>query len=215
MVLALLLLLAAPGSDEQRYKTCIETIAVDRDRAIAEAESWRAGGGGLPAGQCLGLAFAAAERWAPAAVAFEQAAREAELRRDGRAATLWVQAGNAALANNDPAQARTALDRALALPVLSDAMRGEALIDRARAAVVANDLAPARADLDAALRLVAGDPMGWLLSAALARRQGDLARAGKDIAEASRLAPGNPEIEAEKARIAEMRLVPEPAIKTP
>lgn len=203
--LLFLLLLAAPAPlpdpAEKRYEACAALVKSDPAKAQAEADAWRAGGGGVPARQCLGLAFVAQERWAPAASTFEQAAKEAELTRDGRAAPLWVQAGNAALAGDDPAKARGFFDRALALPVLSDMQRGETHLDRARAQVEVGYLPAAREDLDAALKLVPGDPMAWLLSATLARRQGDKPRALKDIAEAERLAPGEEAILAEKERI--------------
>ncbi len=204
-LLLLIAIAAGPPSDEgKRYEACVALAGKDAAAAVKLADEWRVAGGGLPAQQCLGLAYVAQERWAPAAIAFEQAAKEAELRGDGRAATLWVQAGNASLAGDDPATARAALTRALALPVLSDPMRGEAMLDRARAAVASNDLPPARTDLDAALELVPADPMAWLLSAALARRQNDAARAVKDIAEARRLAPGDETVADEQARIAGM-----------
>lgn len=193
---------SAPTAEEQRFTQCATLARTDPDKAISEATSWRDGGGGLLARQCLGLAYVSAERWAPAALAFEQAARDAELARDGRAATLWVQAGNAHLAGDDAVKARNALDRALRFETLTGAMRGEALMDRARAAVAANDPAQARSDLDTALALVPEDPMGWLLSAALARRQGQVERARKDIAEAARLAPGEVAIIDEQTAIA-------------
>jgi len=98
--------------------------------------------------------------------------------------------------------ARGYFDRALALPVLSDAMRGEAHLDRARAQVAVGDVVAARTDLDAALKLVPRDPLGWLLSATLARRQADLPRATKDIAEAAMLAPNEAPIAYEEGNIA-------------
>lgn len=203
---------APPGDAGQRYEACVALAGKDAAAAVQRADEWRVAGGGLPAQQCLGLAYVAQERWAPAAVAFEQAAKEAEIHGDGRAAALWVQAGNAALAGDDPAKARQALTRALALAVLSGPMRGEAYLDRARAAVAANDPAPARADIDAALTLVPADPMAWLLSATLARRQNDALRAAKDIAAAERLAPGDDTVAAERQRIAGM--TKEPATPT-
>lgn len=195
---------ASPGADapEQRFNQCVALTREDPVKAAAQAEAWRSAGGGLPAKQCLGLAFVAAERWAPAAAAFEDAAKDAELQRDGRAASFWVQSGNAALAGDEPVKAQKAFDRALALPVMSDPMRGETLLDRARAAVAANDPAAARADLDASLKLVPGDPMAWLLSATLARRQKQLDRASTDIREASRLAPDASPIAYEQGNIA-------------
>jgi tetratricopeptide (TPR) repeat protein len=204
IMLFVILLAAAvtPLSAEQHYETCAALVKQDPAKAIAEADAWRANGGGIPARQCLGLAYAAQEKWPSAAIAFEQAARDAEIQRDGRAANLWVQSGNASLAGDDTAKARAAFDRALALPVLSDPMRGEALTDRARAEVAADDPFAARADLDAALKLVPQDPMVWLLSATLARRQKELPRAATDIREALRLAPDASAVAYEQGNIA-------------
>ena len=205
MILLALLLAGTPptaASPEARYKFCVDQIQVDANAAAKAAEAWRAASGGWPASQCLGLAYVAGERWAPATAAFEQAAQQAEQLSDARAANLWVQAGNAALAGGDPSKARIDLDRAIKLATLSDAMAGEAWMDRARAGVALNDLPVARTDLDKALKLVPGDPMGWLLSATLARRQSDLARAAKDIAQAETRAPGDATIALEAGRIA-------------
>jgi len=193
---------ASPSGNEARFAACAKLVESDPVKAAAEADAWRVANGGLLARQCLGLAYAAQGRWAPAALAFEQAARDAEIQRDGRAATLWVQAGNASLAGDDPAKARMSLDRALALPVLSKNMRGEAYVDRARAGVASGDLVGARADLDRAIGLVPADPMVWLLSANLALRQGDLARAQGHIAEAVRLAPDDAAVAYEAGNVA-------------
>ncbi|WP_231639012.1 hypothetical protein [Sphingomonas profundi] len=194
-----------------RFDRCAALAKADPAKAAAEADAWRLGGGGLPARMCLGLAYAAQERFGPAAVAFEQAAREAEIQRDGRAATLWVQAGNAALADGDAGKARGFLDRALALPVLSSAQRGEAFLDHARAQVAVGYLDAARTDIDQALALVPRDPMAWLLSATLARRQSEGPRAAKDIAEAARLAPDEAAIAYEEGNVASLLGKPEEA----
>jgi len=201
------LFLAAATADPalvKRYDACVELTKSNPAEAVKVADQWRLGGGGLPARKCLGLAYVAQERWEPAAMSFEQAAHEAEIERDGRAAEMWVLAGNAALAGDDASRARDYFDHALALPVLSPAMRGETYMDRARAQVAVNNLAAARTDLDEALKLVPRDPMGWLLSATLARRAGDKPRAEKDIAEAQRLAPNEEPIIAEAAAISRM-----------
>lgn len=215
-MIPLLLALAGPATNppappppkselELRFTACADLSRKDPAKAAAQADAWRIAGGGLLASECLGVAYAAGERWAPAEVAFEQAANEAEIQHDGRAAMLWVQAGNAALAGEDASKARQAFDRALALPVLSDPMRGETYLDRGRAAVALNDTASARADIDAALKLVAADPLAWLLSATLARRQADATRAAADIAEARKRAPDDPDVLFESGNIAELR----------
>lgn len=174
---------------EVMHRECLALVASDAARAAEVAEQWRVAGGGTLARQCLGLAFVALERWQPAAVTFEQAAREAESKQDPLRVHLWVQSGNAWLAANDGAKARTAFDAALATNLLSPALRGEVHLDRARAGVALEELGPARADLDKGLELVPSDPFGWYLSAALAMRQKDMARAQRDIAKAVELAP--------------------------
>ncbi len=203
-MISLLFVLAStvtPIDAGPRFDRCAALAKTDPAKAAAEADAWRVGGGGVPARMCLGLAYVEQERFGPASAAFEQAAREAEIQRDGRAATLWVQAGNAALADGDAGKARGFLDRALALPVMSPALRGEAYLDHARAQVAVGYVDAARKDLDQALALVPGDPMAWLLSATLARRQGDGARATKDIMEAARLAPSEAAIAYEQGNI--------------
>lgn len=204
-----LLLLAAtlpladlPGGDTARFDACTRLTRSDPAAAVSQAEAWAQRTPTMPARHCLGLAYVAAERWGPAALVFEAAARDAESARDGRAATLWTQAGNAALAADDAGRGRADLDRALALPTLSDPMRGETWIDRARADVALNDLPRARTDLDQGLKLVPQDPFAWLLSATLARRQADLPRAARDIAEAARLASDDPSVALEQGNIA-------------
>lgn len=181
---------------------CAALVKQSPVAAIAAADQWRINGGGLDARACLGLAYSAAERWEAAATTMEAAAREAESTKDLRSADLWAQAGNAWLAAGQGANARKALDAALASPTLTSELRGEVHLDRARAAVQAGDLAGARADIDKSLQLVPADPFAWYLSAALARRQNDLPRAQKDIAKAVELAPGEAPILLEAGNIA-------------
>ncbi len=206
-MISLLLALAAQGAPadldpEARYRSCTALIKRSAESAVATADQWRLQGGGLPARQCLGLAYVALERWPAAATAFEQAAAAAENARDARAADFWVQAGNAWLAAGDAAKARTALNSALAATTLAPELRGEAHLDRARAAVALDDLAAARADIDKGLELVPADPFAWYLSAALARRQNDLPRAQEHIAKAVSLAPDDAAILLEAGNIA-------------
>ena len=152
-------------------------------------------GGGLLARQCLGLAYVALERWDAAATVYEQAARDADggQRSPPR---RFLGPGRQCLARRrrlDP-RALQAFDAALATTSLSDELRGEVHLDRARALVALGNAAGARTDLDRALQLVPSDPFAWYLSAALARRENDLARARTDIARALQLAPDNPDI---------------------
>ena len=92
------------------------------------------------------------------------------------------------------ARALAAFDAALLTPNLTDELRGEVHLDRARAQVALGNPPAARAEIDRALQLVPNDPFAWYLSAALARRENDLARAGTDIARARTLAPDSPDM---------------------
>jgi tetratricopeptide (TPR) repeat protein len=179
---------------EARYRACTEQVRSNPEAAVDAANVWREQGGGLAARQCLGLALSALERWAPAATAFEQAARDAEAANDPRRTDFWVQAANAWLAGGDGRHAMADFDVALLTPNLTDQLRGEVHLDRGRAQVALGNPTAARTEIDHALQLVPNDPMAWYLSAALARRENNLARAATDIARARQLAPDSPDI---------------------
>lgn len=193
---------AAPAGEPARYAECMDLATQDPGAGVDNAGRWRVEGGGMYAQQCLGVAYANQARWPAAGGAFEEAARAAELARDARAATYWAQAGNAWLAAGDTVRARAALDAALALATLRDLPLGETHLDRARVLVATGDLEGARTDLDRALAHAATDPLAWLLSATLARRQNDMQRATRDIAEALRRSPDDASVQLEAGNIA-------------
>ncbi|RYD94496.1 MAG: tetratricopeptide repeat protein [Sphingomonadales bacterium] len=194
----------APTQAEHKARgiKCTALAKADPAKAEAEARDWMNAGGGTAARQCLGLSQAAREQWPTATATFENAAKDAQLAHNPIAVVLWMQAGNAALAGDDPARARANLDKALALPGLSDEMKGEAHLDRARAGVEVNDLSGAKADLEQATKLVPRDPLGWLLRANLARRMNDLPTAFASIREAAALSPDDASIAYEAGNIA-------------
>lgn len=206
-----LLLMAAPTpiatspvqkTDQQRFEACTALVDTDPARALDQAGAWRLNGGGVAARHCEALAYVAQKRWLPAATAFESAARDADTAADGRAGNLWVQAGNAALAAGDAARALSAFDAALVRATAAGADLGELHLDRARARFALADRKGARADLDTALKLVAADPLAWLLSATLARQAGDLVRATTDIGEAQKRSPDDAQVALEAGNIA-------------
>jgi tetratricopeptide (TPR) repeat protein len=210
MILTLLLAAAqvAPAANGpvdprgDRFARCVGLTQTDPAAARAEAGRWRIGGGRYFARQCAGLAFAAEKNWLSAAAEFEEAAREAQLAKDDRAASYWAQAGNAWLAAGQPAKARVALDAALAAGSLTGLPLGEAQLDHARALVAAGDLDAARGDLDLALTTAGDDPLAWLLSATLARRMDNLPRARSDIAEALKRSADDASVQLEAGNIA-------------
>lgn len=183
-----------PETEEGRAHVCQMGVRQNPEAALASALRWVAASGSLHARGCVGLAYSALGRWPLAASTFEQAAQVAERASDPRAADFWVQSGNAWLAAGDTPRAMLAFDTALASRHLTPELRGEVRLDRARALVAAGRATDARADIDQALQLVPGDPMAWYLSAELARRGNDMARARTDIGRARELARDHPDI---------------------
>jgi tetratricopeptide (TPR) repeat protein len=137
-----------------------------------------------------------------AAESFEEAAK-ASPDSDPKTARMWAAAGNLWIAANQPTKAAADLDKALALPGLEAAQRGEALLDRARAAEAQNDLATARAKLNEAGATIGQDPFYWYFSASLAMREGDRIGARSAIDHALKLAPTDPTILFEAGHVAD------------
>ena len=85
---------------------------------------------------------------------------------------------------------------------LTGQKRGEVHLDRARALVAAGRIDEARDEFGKVHELVPEDPLGWLLSATLARRTDNLGRALADITVAAKLAPRDADIALEAGNIA-------------
>ncbi|MES2987076.1 MAG: tetratricopeptide repeat protein [Pseudomonadota bacterium] len=203
MFLPFLLLISQDvAAEPPRFAECMDLATGDPAAGQANAVKWRGESGGALARQCLGVAYANQNRWDSAATAFEDAAHEAELAKSPKVADYWVQSGNAWLAAGNPARARAAFDAALATASLTGLALGEAHLDRSRALVAAGDMEGARNDIDKALVDAATDPLAWLLSATLARREGDLKRASADIKEALRRSPDDVSVQFEAGNIA-------------
>ena len=185
------------------FQACLDQAMEDPTAGVAFAEKWRIEGGSFYARHCMGFAFARAERWSPAIIAFQQAAEEAE--RSGemvQSARLWAQAGNAALASGDAAKARGDFDAALARGLPDGLEKGEVHLDRARALVALGETDAARDSIDIALAQAPRDPLGWLLSATLARRSGEMSLAKAHIARAVQLSPDDASVALEEGNIA-------------
>ena len=192
-----------PDKYAAKFQACLDQAAEAPEKGVAFAQQWRIEGGSFYARNCMGFAYARAERWGPSIVAFEQGADEAE--RNGemvQSGRLWAQAGNAALAGGDAAKARDDFDAALARGLPDGVEKGEVHLDRARALVALNDVKAARESLDIALDQVPQDPLAWLLSATLARRSGEMKLAQAHIARAVQLSPDDASVALEEGNIA-------------
>lgn len=187
---------------EARFDACAALAVRDPAAARAQAGSWSMSGGTWFARECAGLAFAAERQWPAAAGEFEAAAKAADLARDKRGANYWSQAGNAWLAAGDATRARAALDTALISGTLDGFSLGETQLDHARAMVAVGESGAARNDIDLALKTASDDPLAWLLSATLARRDGDVRRAKADINEALKRSADDASVQLEAGNIA-------------
>lgn len=198
---------AKPSTAAARFDQCVDLAIDDPAAAIGSANDWRLSGGGFLARHCLGFAYAQQGNWGGAESAFVEAAREAELASDARTPRFWTQAGNAALAGGKPSAAVEYFNSALvqggtARRGLTDTEKGLLHLDRARAYVALGDVAAAKDDFAQVHLLVPRDPLGWLLAATLARREGDLSFAAAHLAKAAELAPQDPAIALEAGNIA-------------
>ncbi|GAA0474895.1 hypothetical protein GCM10009096_15600 [Parasphingorhabdus litoris] len=187
---------------EVRFNECVDLALDDPASGVVEANKWRIEGGGFLARHCLGFAYAEQFNWAAATKTFAEAAQEAEIAKYPRVANFWAQAGNAALAGNQPTKALEYLNAALVQGSLVGLEKGEVHLDRARAHVALNDYAAAKAEFVLVHKLAPQDPLGWLLSATLARRMNDLVLAKSDIAVAAKLAAQDPAVALEAGNIA-------------
>jgi tetratricopeptide (TPR) repeat protein len=192
-----------PSLDRKRYDGCVRAIPTDARKAEQFAVEWQGMGGGLPARHCQALAQLQQQQFIAAASTLSKAAQVAEAEKSPLVADFWAQAGNAAFLGGDSKGAVQYFTTALtAAGEFAPQRSASILIDRARAYTDLNNLPFARSDLDRAIALNKQDATAWMLSAALARRQGDMARASTEISRASTLEPSNPDIMFEQGNIA-------------
>jgi tetratricopeptide (TPR) repeat protein len=176
----------------QRLLSCMRTAASDPAAAIAEGARWALTDGGIEAELCLGLGYENSSDWDGAESAYMRAHALAYAADDTRTTGILANAGRMALRKGDPATARDRFGIVLADPGLSDTVRGNVLIERTQAHVALEDGDAAQADLIAAQALLPNDSSVWLLSATLARRQGDFDTAGDFIDRALELDQTDP-----------------------
>lgn len=196
----------APASD--RLSECLLRAQRDPAAGLAFARGWLAEGATaqarVRANHCLGVVLSQQGDFAGAENAFGDAVAGIPAAQAASGQGLLAMAGNAALAGGQAQRAVDWFDRAVALgaPGGDNAALGALQSDRARALVGAGRLAEASTALDEAHRLAPNDAQGWLLSATLARRNGDLPRAQRDIEVAASLDPRDPAIGLEAGVIA-------------
>ncbi|MEO1168648.1 MAG: tetratricopeptide repeat protein [Pseudomonadota bacterium] len=186
----------------QRLLNCMRLAERDPSAALAEGARWVLIDGGIDAELCLAVGHENTGDWESAEGAYLRAHGAAASASDTRAIGVLANAGRMALRKGDAATARGRFDTVLADPDLSDDVRGNVLLERAQAYVQLEDGASAQTDLVTAQALLPNDSIVWLLSATLARRQGDFDTAGDFIDRALELDQTDPAILLEAGNIA-------------
>lgn len=190
-----------------RLESCLHKARQDPQRARDVAEGWREFAGAqeaAQAGHCLGFAESRLGDFAAAQDAFTAALMSVPADDRAYRARLGAMAGNAALAAEKPGEAvpLLAAARAEALASADPALTGQIALDHARALVATGEQAAAELALAEARSATPDNPLAWLLSATLSRREGRLAEAQSQIEQAAQLAPHDPEIGLEAGVIA-------------
>jgi tetratricopeptide (TPR) repeat protein len=191
-----------PTLSEVQFSECLTLARTDAASAVMDASLWGQQGGSYLARACHGFALASDFRFAEAVPVLTEAAQGADAKSDSRAARFWAQAGNAAIADNQPSVALSALDKALASASPAQAERADIEVDRARALVVLGKADDAVKALANARALGPENGSAWLLSATLARRMNMLAEALAFIQTAASLLPRDPAVALEAGNIA-------------
>ncbi|MBC2664473.1 hypothetical protein H7F51_02950 [Novosphingobium flavum] len=197
---------ALAASLSEKGKACAEAVDDNADDALDDAQTWLAEAKGpekAEAQLCIGMAHSRLENWTSAQQAFI-AGREAAGANRLLRARLGAMAGNAALAAAAPARALATLDlaKADAKGLASPTLETEISLDRARALVALKRTADADSALADARLTGPNDAEAWLLSATLARREGNLAEAQQRIERAADILPIDPAIGLEAGVIA-------------
>ncbi|HSG32995.1 MAG TPA: hypothetical protein VLA37_00555 [Sphingomonadaceae bacterium] len=211
---------AEPMNDEaSRLFVCLEQARTDASSAILTASQWLGESSGAERAfpqQCLGVAYTRLLRWQAAEEAFLTAHDLALADDYAFRAKLAAMAGNAAIAQDQNIGALADFDIALADAARANdtKLAGDIQVDRARALVALGELAEAETALGLARRDSPQNAEGWLLSATLSRRLGQLDRAQAQIVTAAGLDPLNPAIGLEAGLIAVLSDRDEAALKS-
>jgi tetratricopeptide (TPR) repeat protein len=173
----------------RRYNECMARARAEPLRALPQAESWNAQGGGLGARHCVATAMFNAGRFAQAAAQFEAIARDMGRERPGLRAELWAQAGQAFIEAGLTDKALEAQSRALELKT-DDA---DLWLDRGITFGLLRAWPRAISDFDRALALRRDDLEILVLRAAAWRHAGNPAKALEDATRALKAAPDHSE----------------------
>ena len=199
---------AAAKPQSAQLQNCLKLATDNPSDAMDEADGWLAAAKSMSeragAKQCKALALTRQENWAEAAALFLAARDDTPATEPGERSRLGALAGNALLLTGNTTAGLDALDHAHgdAHAASDGKLNGVIQIDRARALVALGRTAEASSALEEARYELPDNHQAWLLSATLARREGKLAEAQRQIERAAALMPVDPEIGLEAGVIA-------------
>ncbi len=225
------------GGDDRAvlHDRCVAFAQAHPQEGLERAKEWREQGGGFYADHCIAMALFQLHDFAQAAQRFEQLATATFGMPPRQRAQTLDQAGQAWLAAQEPARAKSAFDAAIELNGDDADLR----IDRAEAFADlqqywdaiddlnrASELAPDRAeiyfyrgsayrhvdsrelaleDIEHGLSLAPGSTVGLLERGILRRLAGDIAGARQDWKRVSELAPNSLEAKAAEINLANLK----------
>lgn len=184
---------AASTAAAERFQQCVAIIEESPERAYEEGMAWASEAQALGGYRCAAMALVAQNRHEEGARRLESLAASVSLERTAMRAELYSQAGNAWLLAREPAQAVSALTRAIVTVESDPAQLPDLLIDRARAYAMERDWRHSEEDLSRSLDLRAQDALALRLRAAARMHQNSFDLAEADAQAAVTLAPADVE----------------------
>lgn len=189
--LALMQASATGAGGADRFAQCVASIEADSARAYEEAMAWAGEAHALGGYRCAAMALIAQDRAEEGARRLESLAASLSPDRTALRAELFSQAGNAWLLARDPAQAASALTRAIATVQSDPTQLPDLLVDRARAYAMERDWRKSEEDLSRALDIRAADALALRLRATARMHQNSYDLAEADALAATRIEPAN------------------------
>ena len=203
--------MAASAPEPAHYRRCLADSGANPAIALADAESWAKGGGGVPAQHCAALALVGLKRFPEAGARLDKLAADRGVPDISFRVSLYDQAGNAWLLAGDGGHAIQSFSAALSLSagdpdLFADLARAHAmrknwhevdldlnaalqmaprrtdlLVLRASARRALKRYQDAKSDLEAALKLKPGDGDALVERGLLRKDLGDLGGARRDF----------------------------------
>ncbi len=191
-VLCLILMCSAAyaaDDDQARYSQCVQQSTRNPQAALAIANSWKPGEGGMAAAHCMALALVGLKRYKEAATKLDVLAHRPDVASIALRSEILSQAGNAWLLAGDAKSADASFASALTL----NPRDPDTFADVARAKAALQDWVGAESHLTAALKISPQRADLLILRASARHALGHTVEARADLERALDIRPGMPE----------------------